>query len=285
MTTVVAALIFAVLATPAASDEVDPGPTPTSTPTTTITTQESSATRAVAPFERWWYQAAPFPGPAEVEALLAQRRRDPADPRTAFWLSRYILRTAGGTITAEQRAEVERLTRQAADGGLDIAMVSVACDELENSASDVEQRKAAIQTITGALERREPQAALSVGVYYLTGKAGFRKDPAKAVRLLRIAVDLGYVRAHRELALAQEAAGQRGEALASMTRGAQAGDVPAMASLGEWLMTGRVSPADRAGAEVWLRKAAQAGHPNARRLLKELLRKPPPSPRQSEKAA
>jgi TPR repeat protein len=215
-----------------------------------------------AAYRRWWYAGSPFPNEPARQDLRAAVEGNKADAAALFWLSRDMVREIDHP-TPQQISRVRELTRRAADMGLDVAIVHDSWDRASNLSSPAPEARAILRTrVEEALKRGEPNAARFLGKALRTGGPfGGTADLPKAEGLLQRAAELGDNRANAELARAQLDMKRPGDALSSLSRGAEGGDTEAMVMLGQWLRDGTAGVVDAGTAETWLRKAASSGHP------------------------
>lgn len=226
-------------------------------------------------YRAWWYNASPFPKPEMRAALRAAYDGGSRDPEVMFWLSRDMRRAMvleaiddPAEAKAEREAEVRRLTKEAAEKGLDVASACWGIEEVERDGPD---KQAAIRALLEALRREEPEALLQYGRLYRSGQLGVTPDLEKSEKCLYAAITRGYVRAYTELARTYKAKGDVERAGTAVKRGAEGGDAEAQWLLGKWLRDGVVSRANSADAEQWLRRAAAQDFPQAKYELALLL--------------
>ncbi len=139
-----------------------------------------------------------------------------------------------GRGTAQDQAAALASFRRAAGGGNTEAMFAAA--RIMLSQPDAEMRSEGLALMNRAIESGHIEAALTLATAYGRGSRGMTKDEAKAERLLKPAAE-------------------RGDADCQM----------ALASLYKF---GDSFTARRDEAQVWLRRAADQGHPKALEILR-----------------
>ena len=226
---------------------------------------------AVEAHKQWWYKAAPYPSDRDSRAIKQAVADGSTDPNVLFWRSRAIVREGSTNLNADTIREAMRLTKQAADAGLDAAIASDAGVTMRSGAKVTPEAKAeALAALQAAAQRDDSVAASELGECYAEG-TGVKRNLDLAEKFLAKAVALGDVRSNRMLAFVRQKQGAFDRAFATLKKLAEAGDPQAQTLLGHWLMTGTATRRDPGEADRWLRKAMASGYPPAKVELAELL--------------
>jgi len=121
-----------------------------------------------------------------------------------------------------------------------------------------------------------PWAEMALGAMVSEGRLGFKKDPVQARAWMERAAARGHAEAQFMLSgMYISGAGGPVKVAAGvdlLRAAAQGGFADAQFSYGSELYLGRYLPRDPNGALLWLRRAAQAGHEGASKILQELAR-------------
>jgi len=119
------------------------------------------------------------------------------------------------------------------------------------------------QLLESAHEEGDARATYALATWYLHGYAGFKKQPTKAVKLLKLAAQSDIAAAHFDLAVSYEKGCgikvSEKKAYLHYLAAAVNGDNQAIVEVGRCLFHGIGVQRDRKIAEIWFRRAEFLG--------------------------
>lgn len=234
--------------------------------------QTKAASRPVDPeilndFRSWNYGRGPFPSQKIIDELLALPDGT-SDGEVLYWKVKSSLRTNAFRATAETITVAKRLIVKAAASGFAPAraeaIYNLICDKGYKS---LEDRDFMIAALTNVAKEGVPDAARYLGMIYRDGSGEVEKNLPLAESRFRNAIAFGDNRSWRHLAEAQDQNAEKDAAIASLTRGADAGDPEAAFLLGSWYAQGHLVEKDPEKAVMRFRQAADVGFPPAQLAL------------------
>ncbi len=149
------------------------------------------------------------------------------------------------------------------------ALARLADNDVERVAGralEDKQYAKAVELLLPLAERNSEYALISLGWIFDTGSIGL-PDKAAAQSYYERAVNLGSATGHLELGRLLLELGQETRARALFAAGAEMGNIPCMARLGDMMVVGSGGDIDAVAGYGWLEKAAAHDHIFAKRTL------------------